>query len=221
MGFFEIISTSGPHIYHSALLLCPQKSIVRSPYELHARPLTRIVCGLPNSWESSIASTRFPSWIEAAAWSPCSRFIAIPCWDLKLATIVILDGVTLERITTLDYRQYRPPQTQQLAFSQNARLLIWCSGDPEKIISWYLQTGGLVSAIAPKRSWYIIDVFSVTYSACGTMFAVLIHDRPTFTISIYNVLLGTHVYSHSTEGRPLEEIRQEKILLATSACECV
>ncbi|KAF9642334.1 hypothetical protein BDM02DRAFT_3063629, partial [Thelephora ganbajun] len=51
MGFFEIISTSCPHIYHSALPLCPRESIVRGLYEPHARPLTRIVRGLPNSWD--------------------------------------------------------------------------------------------------------------------------------------------------------------------------
>ncbi|KAF9646351.1 hypothetical protein BDM02DRAFT_3061612, partial [Thelephora ganbajun] len=33
MRFFEIISTSCPHIYHSALPLCPRKSIVRSLYK--------------------------------------------------------------------------------------------------------------------------------------------------------------------------------------------
>ncbi|KAF9643297.1 hypothetical protein BDM02DRAFT_3176086, partial [Thelephora ganbajun] len=45
VGFFEIISTSCPHIYHSALALCPRKSIVRGLYEPHARPLTRVVHG--------------------------------------------------------------------------------------------------------------------------------------------------------------------------------
>ncbi|KAF9646738.1 hypothetical protein BDM02DRAFT_3063999, partial [Thelephora ganbajun] len=33
MRFFEIISTSCPHTYHSALPLCPRESIVRSLYE--------------------------------------------------------------------------------------------------------------------------------------------------------------------------------------------
>ncbi|KAF9644380.1 YVTN repeat-like/Quino protein amine dehydrogenase [Thelephora ganbajun] len=208
MGFFEIISTSCLHIYHSALPLCPRKSIVRGLYEPHARLLARVVCGLPNSWESSIVATKFPSSIEieTAAWSPCGGFIAIPCWDSKLATIVILDGVTLEQITTLDSPLDKPPEAQQLAFSQNARLLTWCSGDPKKIISWDLQTGGLVSAISLKQSRYIIDDLSVTYSACGTMFAALFHGHPNFSISIYNVFLGAHVYSHSAKGQSLEEI---------------
>ncbi|KAF9642037.1 hypothetical protein BDM02DRAFT_2747890, partial [Thelephora ganbajun] len=61
MRFLEIISTSSPHIYHSALPLCPRKSIVRGLHEPHARPLTRIVRGLPNSWDPSIAAAGFPS----------------------------------------------------------------------------------------------------------------------------------------------------------------
>ncbi|KAF9642315.1 hypothetical protein BDM02DRAFT_2348566 [Thelephora ganbajun] len=198
IGFFEIISTSCPHIYHSALPLCPRNSIVRSLYEPHARPLARIVHGLPNSWESSIATADCPTWIQAAAWSPCSRFIAIS-WK---ATIHIMDAVTLERVTIL-----HPPSdcwARHLVFSPNTRLLTWYGSSPRKLISWDLQTGGLVSSITSPQDasrW-----ISVTYSTCGTMVAGLAHHPPTFTILIYNVLLGTHAYSHSAKGEPLTKV---------------
>ncbi|KAF9643542.1 WD40 repeat-like protein [Thelephora ganbajun] len=205
MGFFGIISTSCPHIYHSALPLCPRESIVRSLYEPHTRPLTRVAHGLPNSWESSIATMKFPSWINAAVWSPCRRFIAISR-DTRSAVAEILDAVTLERITTLDYSLDELRGTRRLAFSQNARLLTWYGGDPRKFISWDLQTGGLVSAITIEQPAHTVDHLSVTHSACGTMVAVLFHGDPTFTISIYNVPFGTRIYSHSAEGRPLNEI---------------
>ncbi|KAF9644130.1 hypothetical protein BDM02DRAFT_3272647 [Thelephora ganbajun] len=213
MKFFEIISTSSPHIYHSALPLCPRESIVRGLYEPHARPLTRIAHGLQNSWESSIAAAGFPSQIETAVWSPCSRFIAIS-WGGWPTTIEILDGATLGRITTLDYPLDELRWTRQLAFSQNGRLLTWYGGYPKRLISWDFQTGGLVSAIALEQPE---GYPSVTYSACGTMFAVLIRNDPTFTVSIYNVLVGTRIYSRSTEGRPLEEIwtRGECLRFAT------
>ncbi|KAF9642676.1 hypothetical protein BDM02DRAFT_1974356 [Thelephora ganbajun] len=146
MGFFEIISTSCPHIYHSALPLSPRKSIVRGLYEPHARPLARVVCGLSNSWESSIATMGFPSSIEIAVWSPCSRFIAISWRELQ-TTIAILDAVTLERITTLE----SPLGTRQLIFSPNARLITWIGTDPEQIISWDLQTGGLSHILRVER----------------------------------------------------------------------
>ena len=76
-GYFEIISASCAHIYHSALVVAPQESIVRQLYESHAQPFTRIVHGAPTSWDPNTATTSRPSTIDLAVWSPCSRFIAI------------------------------------------------------------------------------------------------------------------------------------------------
>ncbi|KAF9643640.1 hypothetical protein BDM02DRAFT_3272924 [Thelephora ganbajun] len=199
MGFFEVISTSSTHIYHSALPLCPRQSIVRSMYEPHARPLARIVRGLPNSWESSTTVAGFPHPIRATVWSPCSRFIAISLGKV----IEVLDAVTLKRVTT-----FYPPafQTLWLVFSPNTRLLTWYGGPPMEVISWDLQTGGLVSSIALELPRGFIDCASVTYSTCGTMIAGLFYGGSTFTIFICNVLFGTHIYSHSAEGQTLPEI---------------
>ncbi|KAF9645843.1 YVTN repeat-like/Quino protein amine dehydrogenase [Thelephora ganbajun] len=198
MGFFEIISTSCPHIYHSALPLCPRKSIVRSLYESHARPFARIVRGLPDSWGSSIAVARFASQIYTAVWSPCSRFIAI----LLGERIEILDAVTLSRVTTL----YSPEGclSSQLVFSPNTRLLTSYGGHLMKFTSWDLQTGGLVSSITlglPGRYWPLL-----IYPTCGAMVAGLHCGKPIFTIFICDVLSGTHKYSHPVEGEFLGEI---------------
>ncbi|KAF9642143.1 hypothetical protein BDM02DRAFT_2540684 [Thelephora ganbajun] len=198
MGFFEIISTSCPHIYHSALPLCPRNSIVRSLYESHARPFARIVRGLPDSWESSIAAAWFPSWIFTAVWSPCSRFIAISLGG----RIGILDAVTLSRVTTL----YSPEDclANQLVFSPNTRLLTSYDLRLTKLTSWDLQTGGLVSSITLGLPSY--HRLLLTYSTCGAMVAGLHRNKPIFTIFICDVLSGTHKYSHPVEGESLEEI---------------
>ncbi|KAF9643731.1 hypothetical protein BDM02DRAFT_3191288 [Thelephora ganbajun] len=203
IGFFEVIDTSSPHIYHSALPLCPHQSIVRSLYEPHARPLARIVRGLPNSWESNITAVRPHKLITATVWSPCGRFIAVP-HKTGPTMVKILDAVTLERITILDYPRNTLVVAGWLAFSLDTRLLT-CSTSSEEIITWDLQTGGLVSTIAtaqPRRTLY----HSTTYSACGAMFATLCQSGSTRTISIYNVLFGTPTYSHSVDGEPLDEI---------------
>jgi len=42
-GFFDVISLSAPHIYHSALLLSPKKSIVQKLYGPQVNPLARVV----------------------------------------------------------------------------------------------------------------------------------------------------------------------------------
>ncbi|KAF9642862.1 YVTN repeat-like/Quino protein amine dehydrogenase [Thelephora ganbajun] len=200
-GLFEVISTSSTHIYHSALPLCPRQSMVRSLYEPHARPLTRIVHGLPNSWESSIATAKFPIFIRTAVWSPCSRFIAIS--QVVYPTIEILDAVTLERVTTLRSPAYR---TAWLVFSPNTRLLTLLGTARETIMSWDLQTGGVVSAITAEKFKYSMEYLSVTYSTCGTMLAALCSIDYTPAISIWNVYSGTHTHSQSIEGRPLNEI---------------
>ncbi|KAF9643733.1 hypothetical protein BDM02DRAFT_1359722 [Thelephora ganbajun] len=203
MGFFEVISTSSPHIYHSALPLCPRKSIVRSLYELHARPLARIVHGLPDSWESNIAATTSPYLIDTAAWSPCNRFIAISQSGLE-TMIEILDAATLKRVTTLDSPAFR---TAWLVFSPNTHLLTQRSLHPSKCITWDLQTGSLVSVIAVEEFFkHSMRYLSATYSTCGTMFATFCRVDSTPTISVYNILFGTHTHSRSVNGRPLDEI---------------
>ncbi|KAF9642449.1 hypothetical protein BDM02DRAFT_2236978 [Thelephora ganbajun] len=215
MGFFEVISTSSTHIYHSALPLCPRQSMVRSLYEPHARPLTRIVYGLPNSWESSIATAKFPIFIGTAIWSPCSRFIAISqdgspgervILDGSPGGIVILDAVTLERVTTLRSSAYGDTR---LIFSPNTRLLTLLGTTQGTVMSWDLQTGGLVSAIAAKRFTQTYSreyPLAAMYSTCGTMLATLGMIDSTPVISIWNVLSGTRTHFQSVDGRPLNEI---------------
>ena len=144
----------------------------------------------------------FPSPIEAAVWSPCSRFIAI-VWGRSRAIIEILDAVTLWRLTILDFPL---GGTRWLVFSPDSRLLTWFGNDPWKFISWDIQTGGLVSTISPEQSGRTPDCFPATYSARGTMFGVSFRNGHIFTISTYDVLSGTHIYSHSVEGQALDEI---------------
>ncbi|KAF9646356.1 hypothetical protein BDM02DRAFT_247102 [Thelephora ganbajun] len=202
MRFFEIISTSRPHIYHSALPLCPHQSMVRSLYEPHARPLTRIVHGLPDSWDSGIATMKISTPINTAVWSPCSRFIAILSHEFWM--IDILDAGTLERVTTLHSGTHSPAW---LIFSPNTHLLTLFGHGLKKVMSWDLQTGGQVSAAASDTS-SSPPYLSATYSACGTMLATLCRVTPALKISIWNILssVRTHSYSHSVGGWPLGEI---------------
>ena len=76
-GFFDVISLSAPHIYHSALFLSPKTSIVQKLYGLQVNPLARVVYEAPTSWDQSFATKYFHSGINTAAWSPCGKLIAI------------------------------------------------------------------------------------------------------------------------------------------------
>jgi len=195
--FFEAVSTSAPHIYHSALLLSPQKSQVQRLYGSQASPLVRIVQGGSTSWDSSAASRKFPTEVTAAAWSPCSRFIAT-AFD-KPCDVVVLDAMTLEKLHTM-YPQHQRLSWEKIIFSPDSHLLTGYSYYPVWIVSWDLQTGGLISNINASGAG---RCNSITYSGCGTMLGGLFHGG---VIIIYNVLSGAQISSHSVNGRAVDTI---------------
>ena len=160
--------------------------------------------GLPTSWESSIAATRFPTEIWAAEWSPCSRFIAVAWGEPRSwEKIDILDAATLARLTTLEFPLGRLGMTWGIIFSPDARLLTWSGGGPQRFVTWDRQTGVLVSVITPTHKRDHDGYSSVAYSACGTVLGVLVECGPGFVISAYNVLSGTHIHSYSIKGKVL------------------
>ena len=123
IAYFEVINTSAPHIYHSALSLSPQTSIVRRLCKPYARPFARVVHGLPVSWEPTASASEPHSIVRAAAWSPCSRLIAVSRIDPT--RIEILDSVTLERLNNFT----SPNIPGHLSFSPDGHLLVSLSGD--------------------------------------------------------------------------------------------
>ena len=128
--FFEVISISAPHIYHTALPLSPQGSTIHKLYEQHAYPFVRIVLGVPFSWEPAIATRQFKQGFLLVTWSPCSKFLAVR----GDATIDIIDAVTLSELNTFECSTL----IRQLSFSPGGHLLIGLSD--QELISWDLQT---------------------------------------------------------------------------------
>ena len=171
-------------------------------YKSHARPIARIVHGLPTSWEPSIATMKFPNQVSAVAWSPCSRTIAVS-WGDHPPVIEILDAMTLMQLFTLEFPMHDLCHGIELVFSPDGRLLTWFSGnqapDPGWIITWDLQTGVQVSAISPEGWEGLLSSSLIAYSACGTMIGVL-NNSGNSTINTYNVLSGTHIFSHLVKG---------------------
>ena len=94
--FFEVISQSPPHIYHSALQLTPQSSIVWKLYHKQVHPpVARVVTGVPTSWDSCTASAGTTGTVDHAVWSPCGQFIAATFGNI----IQIQKSNTLERVS--------------------------------------------------------------------------------------------------------------------------
>jgi len=119
--FFEVISQSAPHIYHSALLLAPKTSIVQKLYgQQLCSPAARVVTGIRDSWDSCSASHRGITNITYAAWSPCGKFIAV-CFEDRIG---IQDSTTLERVSDLKLPTGHMKATPQtLAFSPDGYIL--------------------------------------------------------------------------------------------------
>ena len=207
-GYFEIISASSPHIYHSALTVTPMDSIVRKLFESHAHPFIRIVHGRLMPWGASTVATTCRGPLESAAWSPCDRFIAITCYGGN--TVDILDPATFQRLQILEFPQDIPTDYRTVIFSPDSRILthLGChrtdgSIGELSVVSWDLQTGGVTSVIrqgvvARTRS---SETHSAAYSASGKMIGVVCCGYfKNSMLCIYDVISGALVHSMSTIG---------------------
>ena len=156
-----------------------------------------MVQGVPASWDPSIASTRFLGFIDTAVWSPCGRFIAIA--QRSSNKIAILDGVTLKQLyTTCPVSQLS--YSVDLVFSPDGHFLtghsrVASSTSTNHIVSWDLQTGGLIGDISIDPGPYR----SISYSCCGTMFGVLFKGTGVPAIITYNTISGTKIFSHQVK----------------------
>ena len=134
-----------------------------------------------------------------AAWSPCSRFIAVGLSK----TIEILDGVTLERLHTFPHSWIQ--EIGWLSFSPDSRLLTLFSDSDYRLITWDLQTGGRIRSIPSASNMSSSFYLSSAYSMDGKIVAVayIDFDAAVVGISTYNLLSGTHIYSHRDSERPI------------------
>ena len=210
-AYFEIIDTSSRHIYHSALALAPKNSIVQKLYESHARAFTRIVCGVPTSWDASTAETTRPSDLESVVCSPCDRFIAI-AW-VGARTVDVLDSTTLQRLQTFESPEDISTEYRALIFSPDGCVLTCFSGDHTAsqdrelfVVSWDLQTGGMITVIkwqgSTRDSSGALSP-SIAYLVDGEMVGVCCsgNQDPNYSegsnIFICDVTSGTLIHSHS------------------------
>ena len=211
-AYFEIIRASSPHIYHSALALAPKMSIVRKLYEPHSHPLGRIVHGVSELWDSNASAATSPFSVGQAAWSPCNSFIAICPWDT--IRVDILDSVTLQRLQTFGPLEGLA-QPLALIFSPERCMLTYSGREAHRhahdalsttmdkkvlIITWDIQTGGVVSTIEWETQVGVSsEKTHITYSMDGKMVAILCRGNRG---AIFNVVSG--VYMHDVDCRQLD-----------------
>jgi len=119
--FFDVISQSVPHVYHSALQLTPKSSIVWKLYGKKTySPVVRVVTGVPTSWDLCTATTGSGGFTHCVIWFPCGQFIAVS-YDME---IQVLDVNTLGRVSTLKFPDNLSDITPvSLTVSPNGHLL--------------------------------------------------------------------------------------------------
>jgi len=199
------------HTYIIRLFPCPPGRQWCKDCMSHAHPLTRIVQGVPMSWDRVVAATNCSPEIRFAIWSPCSMFIAIGWWG-PTTEIQILDAATLKQVKSLTSQR---GETQLLTFSAESRLFTRFSTKPGALVSWDLQTGVPAGVISPELVKRILDgwwdnyeemaeqlAVSIAYSRCETMFGVLFRHPDTAKIAniiTYNVLSGASIGHCSVE----------------------
>ena len=194
--FFEPISVSATHIYHSALELSPLSSIVRRLYyqQRHASS-PRVIVGNQDSWDQWLAASSHGSeWDESSscAWSPCGRFIAV---GYKHG-VEIYDSLSFEHLSTLMPTKSDQESMDQLAYSMDGRSVASAFGT--LLTVWDIQTGGVAKEIEYEDSYIDALAWSLTGITIGTISDDWETAHPT--VYTYNVASGT---THSYGTLPL------------------
>ena len=163
--FFEPISISAVHIYHSALELSPEFSTVRTLYySRRPNPLPRVTAGIADSWDSSIDIPNQNGIYRHPTWSPCGQFVATQTLD----TVKIRDSLTTERLSTLESSGHTPILMGAHAYSPDGRSLACASGTA--ILIWDIQTGGVAKEIQlDAQPFNMLPVWSLDGRTICTM----------------------------------------------------
>jgi len=191
--FFEVINLSAPHIYHSALELSPQSSIVQKNYHDHpfqgSQP--RVVYGVSNSWDQP---TIIGGDYGPCTWSPCGQFFSV----MVPYSIEIRDPITLEKHSSLHLTEpnpnawnpileHNPPDL--LAYSPDGYSLAGYFGSV--ITIWDIQTGGVAEVIECGTANFLPS--SLVWSSDGvTIGAVCWVEEETWVVCTYDVASGVN-----------------------------
>ena len=213
--FFEVINISAPHIYHSAVSLSPQTSIVHKLYKQYACPTARVMQGLPTLWEASIVAQT--SHTQSVTWSPSNSFIAVAHSE----SVDILDPATLYQLSTIEHPL---PNPKCLSISPDGCLLMIF--EDENIAVFDLQTGGPVATIfrgqdyKPRWEWCFSTnsmdgkTVAIAYEGCQHVGypSIITYDLISKTRTPHHILEGYIIISTWTQGEYL------KLATVTKGC---
>ena len=201
-SFFEPISLSATHIYHTALELSPLSSVVRKLYH-HRRhtPFPRVAAGTLAAWYGGVHLPGTSKW-GTFTWSPCGQFIATGTKE----TVKIWDPLSSELFSTLN--KPNSVLTGKLAYSPDGHSL--ASVSVVSLVIWDIQTGGVAKEIGCGG----IRGVSLVWSLDGRTVCAIFLDRgaeTSYTVHVYDVASGVmsfpgtlqssdrpHLWAHNT-----------------------
>ena len=193
-NFFEVISVSATHIYHSALELSPLSSIVRKLYySQRPHPSPRVVVGNKDSWGKAMAaSSKNPHYL-ASTWSPCGQFVAV----VAETAVEIWDALTLKPLSTLHPANIATKFRHGITYSPDGHSLAACSN--AGIVIWDIQTGGEVTKIPCEvTSKGLTLVWSLDGMILG---AISPWAWETITVHTCDIYSGTTLSSSTLQSR--------------------
>jgi len=205
--FFAVIDVSASHIYHSALVISPQSSVIREHYYCepfwHAKP--RVLFGLPISWgHARILHGHFVS----HTWSPCGHYFS----TLSGASVQEWNATTLEKRSNLHpctatriVNHTAPIHLSQesrhdyfpdvLAYSPDGHSLA-CFFD-SVIVIWDLQTGGMINEIQTN----LRSSSTLVWSSDGTtIYTPSWVEGGAWVVAAYSITSGTEVYTSRVQS---------------------
>ena len=191
--FFEPISVSSTHIYHSALELCPTSSIVRKLYYDRYNRISRfprVVSGTPDTWDPNISFSSKDDY-DFCTWSQCGQFIAAKTGE----HIEVRNQLTFELLSLLRFPEDTFPRSDsQLAYSPDGRSLA-CSAE-NTIVIWDIQTGGVAKEIVtPPHS----RIVSLVWSSDGrTIASISTIGHPLVSksgVDTYEITSGARLFT--------------------------
>ena len=191
--FFEPISLSATHIYHSALEMCPESSIVRKKYYHRCRRVAhspRVIVGIADSWKPTISISNDHHGYDSSTWSPCGRFIAARAGD----AIEVRNQLTFELLTILQPDGSASKLEGAVSYSPDGSFIACPSSNA--IIIWDIQTGGVAREIdcSPRST-------SLVWSSGGRTIGVVSEDEAGSSVQAYGVTSGTRLVNERFESR--------------------
>jgi len=192
--FFEVIKLSATHIYHSALELSPQSSIVREQYysKFFQDHRPWVICGVSSSWKPAGVNGKYGSY----TWSPCGQLFAAQ----TPTSVEIRDTLTLDKHSTFQPTKPIPKDLEPvghspnaLAYSPDGHSLVGHFGSTATI--WDVQTGGVIKEIecevigtSPQSL-----VWSLDGTTIGVIFPAGVCNWIVVTCDIASVRVSTHI----------------------------